>query len=141
MEFVLPDQITFIVFDKAILTPHKPTDWNVFEEGTLFENITARYVWRYMLTKTRNRINKDVWLSIFELVLNQCWYNIQNIHDVITAAWHGKSLQVWREPKFYKNDTEKLYNLAMSKLQRRKTAKIQRYEGVDEYVDNIYLHE
>jgi hypothetical protein len=116
----------------------------VIEAETLFENVLARYVWRYIHVTSHANINLPIWEDMFSLVLDHCYNKIVAIFEAVFDKWEHdvNDFNDFQPPDQSSFDSERIYYMAMEKRRyRRKSSAVRRYEDVDEYVDNMYLNE
>ncbi|CAB3989371.1 Hypothetical predicted protein [Paramuricea clavata] len=130
----VPQGLTVVHYPRNITVPDCPANFCEGERDILWKNVISRYVWRYLYVKTKNQINLMVWNATFQTVLEFLAHTNGEIIDTLLAEW---GFEVSEYPSITSFNSCELYNISQCKRQRRKTYSVQRYECVDEYVDDI----
>ena len=125
MENALPEQLVGIIFQKGVPIPEMPEGWDVREAKTLFENILARYVWRYLHVQTHTCITQDIWKDTFPVIINRCWYIIIALFEAVVDKWvEGQDIS---SPDPNDINPKRMYDMAIAKSRYRRKS---RYEDI-----------
>jgi hypothetical protein len=139
-----PTSWDVVSMPKNVPTPNQPQNWTPEQSSTLFNNISAQYLWRCMYTNNRGHFTISMWKKNIPEIMAKCWVKIVALYDVILIDWgqKEKSENYFNPDKETFTQYEHLYHIAMAKrLWRRKPTIVRQYQDIDEYVDNIYLNE